>query len=186
MLQDQEGLFEQKTPLIFADGREFYKKLGEEYIVHKKGFFILAPSGAGKSHYYRNQKEGEKHWIDADRLWRWAKAMPVGVWWENLESIYDVEKKCDMITYEARKIGFWMLGSANSWLKPDAIVIPNWKTHIKFVKIREKNYDGGAKSDEVALSQLRNHRKWISLWAKKGVPKFKSIEDATKYLESLA
>jgi hypothetical protein len=45
-----------------------------------------------------NQKEGSKHWIDADRLWRWAKAMPAGVWWENPETIKDVEQKCDIIT----------------------------------------------------------------------------------------
>jgi hypothetical protein len=182
MLQDQENLLDQKVPLIFADGTEFYKKLAEEYITHDKGFFILAPSGAGKSHYYRNQKDREKHWVDADRLWRWAKAMPSGAWWEKPEMIEDVEQKCDMITQEAKKLGFWMLGSANNWLKPDAIVIPNWRTHVKFIKIREKNYDGGAKSDPNALEQVKRHRKWIMSWTKKGVPKFGSIEEAIRHL----
>ena len=184
MLQDQENLLNQKTPLIFTDGTEFYQKLTKEYVQHKKGFFILAPSGVGKSHYYRNQKEGEKNWIDADRLWRWAKAMPKGAWWEDPKIIEQVEQQCDLITMHAKKLGFWMLGSACWWLKPDAIVIPHWKTHVKFIKIREKNYDGGAKSDPKALEQVKRHRKWILTWAKKGVPKFNSVEEATKYLAS--
>jgi hypothetical protein len=44
-------------------------------------------------------------------------------------------------------------------------------------------YDGGAKSDK--LAQVLSHRKWIRQWAKKGVPEFKSIKEATDYLASL-
>ena len=182
MLQDQEGLLDSNTPLIFTDGTDFYNELAKKYIVHKRGLFILAPSGVGKSHYYRKQKDGEKHWIDADRLWRWTKAMPAGVWWEDIAMIEQVEQQCDVITMHARKLGFWMLGSANSELKPDAIVIPHWKTHIKYIKMREKNYDGGARSDTKALEQVRRHRKWIMRWTKKGVPKFKSVDSAIKFL----
>jgi len=180
MLQDQKGLLRDDVPLVFSDGTNFYKKLAKEYIVHKKGLFILAPSGVGKSHYYRNQKPGQKHWVDADRLWRWTKAMPAGAWWEKPEITEQIEQQCDVITMHAKKLGFWMLGSANFWLKPDAIVIPHWKTHVKFIKIREKNYDGGATSD--SLKQVLEHRKWISLWKKKGVPKFGSVEEAVEYL----
>jgi hypothetical protein len=184
LLQDQEGLFALETPLIFTDGSAFYKNLAREYIAHKKGFFILGPSGVGKSHYYRNQKEGEKHWIDADRLWRWSKAMPKGAWWEKGGKVIEnVESKCDVITEEAKKMGFWLIGSANRWLTPDAIVVPHWQTHIKFIKKRELNFDGGARSTPEDLVRLKRHRKEISQWIKKGVPKFISVEEAIKFLE---
>lgn len=183
-LQDQEGLYALETPLVFTDGTAFYKNLAKEYITHKKGYFILGPSGVGKSHYYRNQKEGEKHWIDADRLWRWTRAMPKGTWWEKGGSVIEnVESKCDIITEEAKKMGFWLIGSANRWLIPDAVVVPHWKTHLKFIKKRELNFDGGARSTPEDLARLKRHRKEILLWTKKGVPKFNSVEEAIKFLE---
>lgn len=184
VLQDQEGLLEPSVPLMFADGTDLYKKLAEEYIAHKTGYFILGPSGVGKSHYYRNQKEGGKHWIDADRLWRWAKAMPKGAWWENPELISDVEMKCDIITHEAKKLGFWLMGSACYWLRPDAIVVPPWEKHVEFIKKRELNFDGGARSNPKELAQLQKHRQWILTWTEQGVPKFDSIEDAANYLSA--
>lgn len=183
-LQDQEDLLNPEIPLIFTDGTEFFKKLEKDYIKHKKGFFIMGPSGVGKSHFYRTQKEGERHWIDADRIWRWSKAMPKGAWWETPELIEEVEQKCDVITVQAKKMGFWLIGSANWWLKPDAIVIPHWRTHIKFIKKRELNFDGGARANPKELAQVLRHRKWILTWQKKGVPKFNSVAEATKYLES--
>lgn len=184
MLQDQEGLYPSSTPLIFTDGTKFYEDLSKKYISHKKGYFILAPSGVGKSHYYRNQKEGEKHWIDADRLWRWSRAMPLGPWWEESGEICDqVDQQCDITTMHAKKLGFWMLGASNFWLEPDAIVIPEWETHVGYIKMREKNYDGGAKSDPESLERVKRHRKWIQQWAEKGVPEFKSVEDAINYIQ---
>ena len=183
-LQDQEGLLSFETPLIFADGTDFYKNLAKDYVVHKKGFFIMGPSGVGKSHYYRNQKEGERHWIDADRVWRWSRAMPKGAWWEKgYQIIENVEAKCDIVTEEAKKMGFWLIGSANIWMVPDAIVIPHWKTHVKLIKKRELNFDGGARSTPEDLARVKRHRKYIMRWIKKGVPKFNSVPDAVKYLE---
>ncbi len=182
MLQDQDNLLDPETPLIFTDGTEFYKKLAEEYISHKKGFFVFAPSGSGKTYFCKNQKEGKQNWIDADRLWRWAKAMPKGAWWEKVELIDQVDQQCDIITLQARKLGFWMMGASCNWLKPDAIVIPKWKAHVNLIKKRELNYDGGAKSDPKSLAQLKAHRKQILAWRKKGVPKFDSIEKAVNYL----
>lgn len=38
------------TPVIFSDGTEVYERLGREYIRHKRGLFILAPSGTGKTY----------------------------------------------------------------------------------------------------------------------------------------
>lgn len=184
-LQDQEGLLSEDTPLIFTDGTDFYKKLAKDYVKHKKGYFILGPSGVGKSHFYRNQKQNVRHWIDADRVWRWSKAMPKGAWWEKLELIQDVEQKCDIITQEAKKQGFWLIGSANHWLKPDAIVIPHWNTHVKFIRLRELNFDGGARANPKELAQVKYHRNWILHWVKQGVPKFKSVQEAANYLASL-
>jgi hypothetical protein len=108
--------------------------------------------------------------------------MPSGAWWKSLEKIEEVEQKCDVITLQARKLGFWLIGSANNWLRPDAIVIPPWKTHVKYIKMRERNYDGGARSDSKSLAQVQCHRRWILSWARKGVPRFDSVEDAVNYL----
>jgi hypothetical protein len=180
MLQDQDGLLEIDTPLMFADGTETYQKFADEFVTHKKGYFIMGPSGIGKSYYVRRQKVGEKHWVDADQLWRKARAMPMGPWWEELAVIEQVEEQCDIVTAQAKRLGFWMLGSACRWLKPDAIVIPDWDTHVGFIKQRELNYDGGIKSDQ--LEQLKNHRNEILGWADQGVPKFKSVNQAIDYL----
>ncbi|MDP1884543.1 MAG: hypothetical protein Q8L10_04185 [Candidatus Moranbacteria bacterium] len=180
MKTEQSDLFDLKTPLVFMDGTGLYKKFAKEYITHKKGFFIMAPSGAGKTHFISSQKE--KHWIDGDDLWKAANAHPKDGWWLEAESVMDrIDQRCDVITVEAKKLGFWVMGASNFWLKPDAIVIPDWNTHKKYIKHREiNNYDGGATSDR--LEQVKNHRKWIMQWAKKGVPRFKSVEDAVNYL----
>lgn len=182
MLQDQDGLLEINTPLMFADGSAVYKAFAEEYVAHKQGLFILGPSGIGKSHFVRGQVEGNKHWIDADQLWRKTRAMPIGAWWEKIEIIEAVEQQCDIITAQAKRLGFWMLGASCNWLKPDAIVIPDWDTHVAYIKKRELNYDGGATSD--GLQQLKNHRQEILGWEKNGVPKFDSVDAAINFLES--
>src|SRR3989339_1217146 len=111
------------VPLIFTDGSSVYAKLTKEYITHKKGFFIMAPSGAGKTYFIKNQKE--KHWIDGDDLWKAAKAHPKDGWWlEKISLIDEIDQRCDVITVQAKKLGFWIMGASNYWLKPDAIVIP--------------------------------------------------------------
>ena len=177
------GSLNLKTPLIFADGSSVYKKFAREFITHKRGFFIMAPSGAGKTHFINNQKK--KHWMDGDALWEETKAHPKGAWWlEPLDTIDEIDQRCDVVTVQAKKLGFWIMGASNNWLKPDAIVLPNWSTHKKYIRFREMNdYDGGAKSDR--LSQVLGHRRWIKQWVKKGVPEFKSIEEATNYLASI-
>lgn len=183
MLKIHSGSLDIKTPLMFTDGSAVYKKFAKEFITHKKGFFIMAPSGAGKTYFINNQKK--KHWLDGDKLWEAAKAHPKGEWWlESLDIIDEIDQRCDVITVQAKKLGFWIMGASNNWLRPDAIVLPNWSTHKKYIRLREQNnYDGGAKSDK--LSQVLNHRRWIRRWVKEGVPEFKSIEEATQYLASL-
>lgn len=167
---------------MFADGTAVYDAFARDYITHSYGLFILAPSGVGKSHYVRGQADDAKHWIDADVLWRKARAMPAGAWWEQLELIEGIEQQCDIITAQAKKLGFWMLGSACSQLKPDAVVLPKWDIHVAYIKKRELNYDGGITSAQ--LQQLKNHRAEISGWVTRGVPEFESVDDAITHLTS--
>ena len=183
MSKIHSGKLEINTSLMFADGSQIYKKFAADFIVHKKGFFIMAPSGVGKTHFIKNQKE--KHWLDGDALWEATNAHPQGAWWlESLETMDEIDQRSDIITSQAKKLGFWIMGASNNWLKPDAIVLPHWSTHKKYIRIRETtNYDGGATSDR--LGQVLGHRKWIKRWAKKGVPVFKTVADAATYLSGL-
>jgi hypothetical protein len=172
-----------ETPMMFVDGSEVYKKFTEEHIVHKRGFFIMAPSGAGKSYFIN--KQTEKHWMDADTLWELTNAHPAGFWWtQGLDILDEVDQRSDVITIQAKKLGLWLIGASNAFMKPDAIVLPSWRTHVKYIKAREKEaYDGGATSDN--LQGVLNHRKWIKKWSKQGVPEFKSVQEAADYLASV-
>lgn len=169
-----------KTPLVFADGTTFWKNIQKNYVQHKRGFFILGPSGSGKTHFVKSQND--PHWIDGDKLWESSKAHPTGEWWlESNEVITMIDQRSDLMTAQAMHLGYWVIGASNNWLKPDAIIIPHWSTHKKYIRHREaNNYDGGAKSD--AFDQVLWHREYIMQWMKKGVPKFKSAFEAEEYL----
>ena len=179
-LKKNLDLLKPDTPLVFTDGTKIYKELGEKYITHKVGFFILAPSGAGKTHFIKNQKD--QHWIDGDEVWMMAKAHPEGEWWLEDTSIIDgIDQRSDVITVEAKKRGFWLMGASNYWLKPDAVVIPDWETHQRFITKRENNdYDGGATSKD--LERVKKSRTWMSRWGKEGVTIFQSVEEAADSL----
>lgn len=166
---------------MFTDGSATFKKFTDKYITHKKGFFIIAPSGSGKTYFIERQKEN--HWMDGDTLWEDTNAHPKGYWWlESGKVLDEIDQRSDFITVEAKKLGLWIIGASNNWLKPDAIVLPHWSTHKKYIKDRERldNYDGGATSNR--LSQVLGHRRWIRKWAKQGVPVFKSVQEAAEYL----
>jgi hypothetical protein len=156
-----------KDDAIFTD-------LSNEYITHSKGLFILAPSGVGKSYYVNHQTE--KHWIDGDYLWTISGADYLGDEWDDdFGKVQDVNKRSDIVTKIAKDKGFWIIGSSNYDLRPDAIVLPDWNTHKQRITKRElDNYDGGAKSAD--LDGVLQHRKWIAKWEQMGVPKFASIE----------
>lgn len=160
------------------------EEISNKYRVHQKGLFIVAPSGAGKTHFCKNQQE--QNWIDGDILWKKSEAHPDRTWWlEGLEAITEVDKRSDEVTKQAKEKGLWIMGASNNWLKPDAIVIPDWDEHVKYIKHREENnYDGGAKSNPEALAQVQSHIAQISEWEKEGIPTFKSINEATKFLTS--
>jgi hypothetical protein len=173
-------LLSQNTPLVFSDGTDTYNELGKKYVKHKAGFFILAPSGAGKTHFIKNQVTQD--WIDGDEIWMMAKAHPKGEWWlEDISIIDEIDQRSDIITNEAKKLGFWIMGASNYWLKPDAVVIPDWETHKKFILRREsEGYDGGATSKD--FERVEKSRTWMSRWAKQGTPIFRSIEEAVDYV----
>jgi len=66
---------------------------------------------------------------------------------------------------------------------PDAIVIPDFKTHLKYIQHRENNnYDGGIKSDD--LEKIKRNREYYSRFQKDGVPIFKSVDEAVYYIEN--
>ncbi len=158
-------------------------ELQQTYRVHTTGCFILAPSGAGKSHFVRNQQEPD--WIDGDTLWTQAGAHPDRAWWlEGLDVIQAIDARCDEVTTRAKDRGLWIMGASCHWLTPDAIVLPDWEQHKAYIKHREEtNYDGGATSDR--LDQVLGHREWMQTWAKKGVPIFSSIEEAVRTMKAL-
>ncbi len=70
------GTLDPKTPLKFADGSSVYKKFLKKYIRHRRGFFILAPSGTGKTYFI--ERQAKKHWLDGDELWESTNAHPHG------------------------------------------------------------------------------------------------------------
>lgn len=129
------------------------------------------------------KNQTEPHWIDGDELWTAARAHPYTAWWkEPIEVINRIDQRSDVITVEAKLHGFWIMGVSNYWLKPDAIVIPDWETHKKYIANREgANYDGGATSED--LSQVEGHIVFIKKWHTDfGVPLYTSIDEAVEAL----
>ncbi len=175
-------LYQKSTPLIFSDGTKIYEELKKEYITHSKGYFIYGPSGIGKTYFINQQKE--KKWIDGDLLWSITKAFPDGDWWNwSGEEIDQIERRADVITEQAKQLGFWIIGASSVNMIPDAIVIPDLKTHLDYIKHREShNYDGGIKSDD--LDKIKRNRKYFSRFEKDGVPIFKSVDEAVDFLEN--
>ena len=184
-MQDKSSsqLLHAPTPIIFADGTKLYKKLSLQYTTHKSGLFILAPSGSGKTYFIDNQSV--KDWIDGDVLWPLAGADYTSSDWGDSEGeIEDINIRSYVITREAKKLGFWVIGSSNYFLKPDAIVIPDWQQHITYITKRQKNvetFDGGATMNDI--DGVKEHIKWITgKWSKEEVPYFTDIASAATYL----
>lgn len=177
----KEELLEKVFPVIFTDGRDFFRRLMSEYVVHKKGLFILGPSGSGKTHYVKNQVQ--KDFIDGDKMWNDSKAAPDIPWWTmGVEVINRVDQRSDVITKCARDLGLWVLGASQFWLKPDGIVLPDWEKHKEYIIHREThNYDGGATSKD--YDQVLGHREIMEkLAARENIPIFQSIEEAVEAL----
>ncbi len=177
-----KNLLDQNIPVIFTDGSKVYNELKKKYITHKKGLFIYGPSGIGKTYYIKHQKKND--WIDGDVLWEACNALPKGDWW-NLsdEEIDTIERRADIITEQAKKLGFWIIGASSVNMIPDAIVIPDFEMHLKYIKHREEhNYDGGIKSNNI--QKIKENREYFSRFSKNGVPIFKSVNEAVLYLQN--
>lgn len=174
------NLLDDNTPLVFSDGSKVYEELAREFKTHNTGYFILAPSGAGKTHFINAQQT--KDWMDGDTLWMATNAHPEGSWWlKPLAEINEIERRSDVITTQAKKLGFWLMGTDCYSIPPDAVVIPDWETHKKFIAKRESdNYDGGATSEQ--LDGVLRARKYMESFKEKGVPVFESIEEAAEFL----
>ena len=165
----------------FCDDAVVFNQFKKQYSIHKRGFFIVAPSGAGKTYFVKNQKDPD--WIDGDDLWMATGAQPNRAWWtEGIDVINEVDKRCDVVTEEYRKNGFWIIGASNFWAIPDAVVIPDFRLQKKYIICREQtNYDGGATSKD--FKQVIKHRKTLTKHARQNkVPIFKTIEDAVNFL----
>ena len=170
----------QDTPIIFTDGTKFYAQLASEYATHPKGLFILAPSGSGKSYFINNQTD--KDWMDGDYLWPATNAdLSTDDWAYETGSVHEINRRSDVMTYQAKKLGFWIIGSSNESLKPDAIVIPPIETHLEYIKKRQSTVNSnGAKTEDI--DGVLAHRVIIETWKSEGVPCFDSVEEAVNYL----
>ena len=170
----------QNTPIIYTDGTKFYSQLAKEYVVHPKGLFILAPSASGKT-YFVNQQES-RDWIDGDYLWPATNAdLSADEWSADLEGVHEINRRSDVITHQAMKLGFWIMGSSNESLQPDAIVILPWEVHRQYIVDRETTtYDGGATTRDI--NDIKAHRKIVEQWKNHGVPCFDSIDAAVEHL----
>lgn len=176
-------LYDESTPLVFTDGSLIYDKLKKEYITHCQGLFIYAPSGVGKTYFIKRQEKND--WIDGDVLWSRTFAFPNDDWWNRPEDeINTIERRADVITEQAKKLGFWIMGASCVSIKPDAIVIPPLKTHLKYIINRENNnYDGGLTGENI--DRIMSFRKDVLKYKKQGVPCFKSVDAAAYYLSHL-
>ena len=194
MIKPPFDLIDPNTPLMFDDGQRVYEEFLDKFPTHKSGFFILAPSGAGKSHF--TESEAGRDWIDGDNLWKATKAHPDEAWWlKDNDYMKEIDARSDVITQQYRKMGFLIVGASNTWLKPDAVVLPPWETHKKWImkrdaKNKEKGADfgsaefvAGATSD--MHEQVLFHREVIGRWTDKGVPKFNSVAEAATFLTAL-
>lgn len=169
-----------ETPIMFCDGTKIYEDIKKEYKTHNKGAFIYGPSGIGKTYFIN--KQTEKNWIDGDVLWTKAGAFPSSNWWElEGDEIDRIEMRCDCITIEAKRLGFWIIGASSVNVVPDAIVMPDFETHLNYIKHRENNnYDGGMTSEN--LEKIKQNRNYYLRF--KDVPVFKNVDEAVLYIEN--
>ena len=167
-----------KSTFKFSDGSKVYKKYDKKYKRHEKGLVILGPPGIGKTTFIRkdeNQiwKSGEKlDWIDQDDLLH-----ELGVDWHfnsnNQEDFRLNYMRADYITEQSKQLGYWLIGSLFWEYKADAIVIPPWSIHEKYIKNR----------GDLNPNMVKQIRKLLFKQAKQmKIPLFLSIEDAVESL----
>ena len=142
------------------------------------------PRPRAKTHFCKHQAQPD--WVDGDSIWGESGADPFPFqWWKDgLHTIQRVSQRCDVITADAVDRGFWIIGSTNYWLQPNAIVVPPRDILIRNIEKRgqaDHQYDGGLEKDQ--FHQLERGIAWLrSKWLPLGVPEFESIERATQGL----
>jgi len=139
---------------------------------------ILGPPGIGKTTFVRKNedaiwKSGNKlDWIDQDDL-----CNELGVdWHHNSNNQVDFKlnyQRADYITEQSKQMGYRLIGSLFWEYKADAIVIPPWDIHSKYLENRK----------DLNHNVVKEVRKILEDQAKKmKIPVFKSIEEAVKFL----
>ena len=167
-----------KATFKFSNGSKVYKKYDKKYKRHEKGLVILGPPGLGKTTFVRKNeadiiKSGQKlDWIDQDDLLH-----ELGVDWQfnsnNQEDFRLNYLRADYITEQSKQLGYWLIGSLFWEYKADAIVIPPWSIHEKYVK----------KRGDLNPHMVKQIRKLLFKQAKQmKIPLFLSIEDAVESL----
>ena len=167
-----------KATFKFSNGSKVYKKYDKKYKRHEKGLVILGPPGLGKTTFVRKNeadiiKSGQKlDWIDQDDLLH-----ELGVDWHFNSNNQDDFRlnylRADYITEQSKQLGYWLIGSLFWEYKADAIVIPPWSIHEKYIKNR----------GDLNPNMVKQIRKLLFKQAKQmKIPLFLSIEDAVESL----
>ena len=160
--------------LKFIDGQDVYDDFNSAYKRHKKGYIILGPPGIGKTTFVNSQKGSKKDWIDTDTLFG-SKSLNVN--WNNNKTTEDERLaylRADYMLEQSKIYGYRIIGSLYWDYKADAVVIPPFSEHKKYLKLRE-DLDIG-KVREIRVNLLINA-------TKNKIPVFTSIDEAVKSLE---
>lgn len=163
--------------LKFTDGKDVYKDFDTEYKKHKKGYVILAPPGTGKSYFVQQQKGKKKNWIDSDIIFG-DKSLSID--WHNNNNNIDERLaylRADYMLEQSKLYGYRIIGALFWEYKADAIVIPPLEQHKLYIKSRK----------DLNLQIVKKMRRLFSNHAKKfKIPVFKTINEATEYLDKLS
>lgn len=165
-----------KSQFMFSDGKNIYKQVNEKYKRHKTGYVILGPPGIGKSYYVNKiqDQKNKRNWIDSDYLFSKLNVK----WHQNEKNIIDRRLnylRCDYMLEQSKALGYRVIGSLFWKFIPDAIVIPDLKTHKKYL----------ARRKDLKLETVINIRNILRKIADSNdVPIFKSCEEAADFLDN--
>lgn len=112
-------------------------KLGVE--LHPKGLFVVAPSGAGKSHYIKSHEK----WTDQDPF--------LAEFGEGKGNLSESKlRRADDITFQLKKRGGWVMGA--TWWNPqhvDAFVVPPESTIKSRLRQKTDKFPDSYYDDEI-------------------------------------